>query len=506
MFRYSSHDPQADESASTQLNTSLVDRPWLPEYALGVGVDAVTGQLRAQAVEPFTVKDRTTRKSEYLYSLVQSESDLSMLISESIEGSYNIGGVTASASTSFLNSIAVSTLSVSLVAQVSVAHSQYALADSYRLKASPNPDFRRNHGDYFVAGHKAASSLSVVYQCRFTNAEQRTQFTATLALKAPEVMTAKGSAEFERAAKETSASVSIKIIAHGVDEVIPTPSNGWNPAEIVKTLLPWFEQHQAPDPLKAYLMHYQLVDPNIPAIVPVSPHTFTELAYLYDRFWLARGLYNTCPDFGIPLVERPYALLARTVEANQAILAQDALKIAQLTAQTQEVLATLGDINRRQAFASQLPLASAGEPKQGKLIDADKGRARWSFGFSRSDLSGVTIGNLSQSVSADWKIGWREHTFTFHDPTKLLVGWEIVCNRTDGAGGDWRKDCPQVIGSHSAEVFVKSDYDRGYSWTITWSFVDAALFPSVPMRGAGILDCRGDVRAEDHSEQMLGIR
>ena len=47
------------------------------------------------------------------------------------------------------------------------------------------------------------------------------------------------------------------------------------------------------------------------------------------------------------------------------------------------------------------------------------------------------------------------------------------------AGGDWKKDCDQVIGRSSAAVYVKSDYDRGYSWTIVWYFVQASLYPPV---------------------------
>lgn len=44
------------------------------------------------------------------------------------------------------------------------------------------------------------------------------------------------------------------------------------------------------------------------------------------------------------------------------------------------------------------------------------------------------------SVKQDWKIGWREHTFTQSDAFKLLVGFDVVCNWTDGTRGDSRKD------------------------------------------------------------------
>ena len=101
---------------TTTLDTTEANDPWRREYRLGLGVDAVTGQLRASGVKPFTVKDTSPLAATYSYSLVQNESDLSTLISGSAKGSYNIEGVTVTAGTSFLNSVKVNELSVTLVA------------------------------------------------------------------------------------------------------------------------------------------------------------------------------------------------------------------------------------------------------------------------------------------------------------------------------------------------------------------------------------------------------
>lgn len=475
MLQYTSAAPPA-----TLLDTTVVDHPWHREYRLGLGVDAVTGQLRSSAVKPFTVEDQAPLTARFMYSLVQSESDMSSLISASTKGSYNLEGITVSAGTSFLNAVTVSELAVTLVAQVSVARSQYSLAPDYELTAAPEPGFREKYGDYFVAGYRAASSLFVVYQCRFTSSEQRSKFTATLSAKAPEVMTAEGSTEFERTAKETSASLSIQIYAQGVDGALPNaPASGWTPAAIVTTLLPWFGDHQAPDPFEAYLMAYRLIDPALPGEVPVAPDVFARLATLYDRFWLARGLFATCPDFGRPQVEAEYKRLAAAVQANQASMAGDDATIALLTGQTEEVLATLRAINHRQAFASQLRVAARTEPAEGTLIDADKGRVRWNYGYSQAPQPGIVITSQTDTVEDSWKIGWREHVFTFHDARKLIVGWDVICNWADGTGGDWRKDSDTIIGRSSGKIYVKSDYDRGYSWTVVWHVVDAADYPPI---------------------------
>lgn len=464
----------------TLLNTTVVGQPWRDDYILGLGVDAVTGQLRARAVEPFEVTEPQQLSPTYLYSLVQSESDMSSLISGSVQGSYNLEGVTVSASTSFLNALTVSELSVTLVAQVTVERSQYSLAPSYALKVTPEADFRDKFGDYFVAGFRGASSLFVVYQCRFASTEQRTKFTATLAAKVPEVMSAEGSTEFEKTAKESSASISIRIEAQGVSSQIPSaPAGGWTPAAIVSDLLPWFEKSQAPKPLDAYLMHYRLIAPAISGEVPISPTVFAQLSFLYDRFWLARALWNTCPDFGRRTVDVPYNQLAKDLQAHQASLAtSDADQIELFTNRTQEVLQSLRQINNRQAFASRLPSAAKTEPAKDQNFDADQGRVRWGYGFQQIVSDGVVITSITDSVQADWKIGWREHVFTYRDTTKIIVGWDVICNWTDGTGGDWKKASDTIIGENSGSIYVKSDYDRGYSWTVIWYVVNSADYPS----------------------------
>lgn len=470
----------ADPAVSTLLNTTIVGQPWHDDYRPGLGVDAVTGQVRARAVADFEVQDTPILSPMYTYSLVQSESDMSSMISASAQGSYNMEGVTVGAGTSYLESLAVSELSVTLVAEVSVNRSQYSLAPQgdYRLAVEPGPDFRDKYGDYFVAGYRSSSQLHAMYQCTFSSVEERRKFTATLSAEVPQVFTAQGSTAFEKARSECHASVNVIVSADGVKTNIPTPADGWTPATILSVLLPWFNENMAPKPLEAYLMHYRVIDPAISGEVPVSPDVFAQLAFLYDRFWLARARFHTCPAFGRPLVDEPYKQLEKKIEAYQATLPHDEAQIEQLTSDTNELLGTFTGILNRQTFFSQVMESAKSEPARDQNFDADKGTVRWNYGFNNSNLPGVSVASASDHVEQDWKIGWREHTFNFRDSTKVLVGWDVICNWTDGTGGDWHKACDQVIGRGAADVYVKSDYDRGYSWSIVWYFVEATLYPT----------------------------
>src|SRR5688500_3906195 len=85
-----------NSSSSTLLNSTIDGRPWGKQYQLGLGVNAVTGQLRASAVKPFEVAQGKVMKSQFNYSLIQAESDLESMISGSVKGAYNLEGVTVS--------------------------------------------------------------------------------------------------------------------------------------------------------------------------------------------------------------------------------------------------------------------------------------------------------------------------------------------------------------------------------------------------------------------------
>ena len=471
----------SSEQATTLLDTTVTGQPWQPHLQLGAGVDAVTGQLRASAVKPFEVSTKGSLQPAYQYSFVQSESDVQSLVSASLKASYNLDGVTVSGSTSFLEELAVSDLSVTLVAEASVQQSRYSLAPTYELAVKPGPDFREKYGDYFVAGYRGGSSLYVVYQCRFATSEQRIEFAAALGADVPQVLSAEGSTAFEKVAKEHSANISVRIRAQGVSTAIPDPpTSGWTADSVISVLLPWFNSSRDMEPLESYLQAYRLIDPTLSGEVPVGPDVFAQLGYLYNRFWVARAYVRTCPDFGRRPIEDRYARLQKTVEANQASLATDEPRIALLTGETQRLLDDLHEVANRQSFYTQVVAAAGSEPPARQDQEARDGRSRWGYGFQQGNAPGVVVTATSQRVTAPWRLGHNEHVFSFRDSSRVIVGWDVVSNWADGTGGWWHKLGETVVGRTGGDVFVSSRLTRGYDWTVTWYTVDASLYPVGP--------------------------
>jgi V8-like Glu-specific endopeptidase len=477
-----------DQFDPTTLDTVISDQPWITSYVLGNGVDAITGQPRASAVKPFDVVSSPFR-TEVDHRFVQSESDLKELMSATVKGSYNLEGVEVSAGMSFLQEVAVSDLAVTLVQWRKLEQVEFSLAPRYELTVTPDPDFRKKYGDYFVAGYRGGAQLFVMYQCRFKSAESRSKFSADLAANVPSVFSAEGSTAFEKITKKYESQVDIKISTTVSNKPLPPePPGGWTPQNIIEVVVKWFNESFEMTKLEAYLEHYSLLDPTIPAEVPVSPQVFADIGLLYDRFWRARAQFCTCPNFGKRSVEEKYKKLAKEISAFQASLPYQPDTRQRLMRDTEQLLADLERINNRQSFYALVVAAVKTEPAQGQNFDADQGTVRWGYGFQAGNQPGVAVGNRNDPQALTGGFGYVKYTFDFRDSTKILVGWDVICNRTDGLGGDWQKESPQVMGRSEAKIWAKSDIFRDFNWSVTWYFVDASLYPPGPWAEDGIHD------------------
>ncbi|NNU27570.1 trypsin-like serine peptidase [Isoptericola sediminis] len=466
--------------SSTLLNTTVVGQPWADAYQVGAGVDAVTGQLRSSAIEKPTLTPSKNQRTEYSYALMESQKDLEQLVETSLKGSYNIEGVKTSASTSFLEKVVVSELAVTIVAAISVEDSEYSLAPDYVLAVTPGPDFRERHGDYFVAGYRAGSSLYAVYQCRFSSTEKRQEFAAALSAEVPDVLSAEGSVAFQKVASSHEARVNVDVVVDGVRGTLLPPKDGWTPGTIISEVIPWFIENLVPVPLESYLEHYRMIDPEISGEVPIAPSVFADLSYLYSAFWVARSRERTCPAFGKGLVSGPFERLRIDLEAHQASLATDPESVRKYTGDVEDLLGTLDEIDNRQAFYSQVVKAAATEPAKGHRIDADKGTVRWGYGFQAGTRPGVDVRSEKFDYKADAKaFGWQDHGFTYRNTSRVVVGWDVVCQWND-FGGDWEKRSDRIIGRDGGTVWVKSDYWRSCYWSVTFHTVDASLYPVGP--------------------------
>lgn len=465
---------------TTELSPTIAGLPWGDGYALGKGVDAITGDLAGTALEHFAVHESTTKSSSEHYRFIQTDSDLDTEIEASASGKYNISGVDVSASTKYLTKIKYSELAITLLATYEVSYEGYDVPDEYVLTAkarealSDPPRFRHAYGDYFVAGVQRRARFTAVYVCQATSAEKMEEFKASFAGEAPEVFSAEGSMRFMQAASSHSISISADLYMEGYEGT--EPSGPWNPETIMKALS-WFKEHQHGKPLAALLQHYSTLEPTYPRSVDIPPNVFVDLRRLYTQVWNVRAMFGSAPRPYQQRFQDEFTKLVSEVEANQSVMATDTAKRATCDQGAQILVSALGDVFDREDFYFKVRKAVGTEPAKGQEIDEGTGQQTWMYGFSVYTKSpAVDIHVWEQSYREDWHVGWRERTLEFADDKALVVGWEVVSNWGDGTNGQWQKTLDQNLLQSRAGVHVKSLYDRGCDWTLRVYWVDAALY------------------------------
>jgi hypothetical protein len=464
----------------THLDSTISNIPWGDAFEIGSGVNAVTGEVMASAIEKPSITDKETKASHTNYRFIKNENDLEQEIEVSAKGKYNIEGVTLSASSSYLNKIKFSATSVSLIAHYESYYSGYDLADKYVLTdqareiINDHDKFRAAYGDYFVAGRRRGATFTAVYRCETTSAERLDKFMASFGADAPEVFSAEGSTKFEKSAKENNVSLSIYIDMNGYS--VNPPSFPTTPEGIIEALN-WFRSNEKGVPIRAELFHYSHLDPNFSPDVPVAPDIFVSLSQLYSKRWKIMDAWHSIPAVYNKKYDESVNKFNNTVMANSNELAVETVMRDTLQREADSLYNALNDVVERQAFYFEVQEKISTEPKKGdQTQEKASGPHIWLYGFDSYNKSdAVTIDLLTLNYDEEWHIGHREHTFEFGPDGKyMIVGWKVKANWNDGTDGEWDKAIDQILLTNHGAVHVYSQYDRGCSWTCIYYFVSKA--------------------------------
>lgn len=462
----------------THLDSTVSNIPWGDAFNIGAGINAVTGEVMASAVEKPDLKDQTVKRSNIIYRFIKSETELDKEIEVSAKGKYNIEGVTLSASASYLNKIKFSATSVSLVAHYESSYSGYDLADQYALTAQAKgiigdqDKFRSTFGDYFIAGRQRGSTFTAVYRCEASTTETLDKFLGSFGADAPKVFSAEGSTKFESSAKENNISISIDIDMNGYEGT--PPDFPTTPEGIIQTLN-WFQKNEKGAPVRAELYHYSHLDPNFSPYVSIAPDVFVALSQLYSKRWKILDAWNSIPDYYHKKFSDQVNNFNNKVMANSNNLATDAELRSSLQKEADSLYNDLNNVVERQLFFYEVKQKISTEPQKGSVIEEQaNGPHIWLYGFeSYSKSPAVKINSDSQHYSESWHIGWREHTFEFGpNDSRLIVGWKVIANWNDGTDGSWEKTVDRILLNNQGAVHVKSQYDRGCDWSCIFYYVD----------------------------------
>lgn len=467
-------------AAVTVLQPTLAEVPWRQEYALGNGIDAVTGAMyTAHAVRPFTPVDQTVANETYEFRFVEDDSAFTRQINASVSGSYNLDGVELSASASYLNKVTYTQRMMSLVARFEKVYDGYdvpaaweATDEAKALMRKDPAKFREAYGDYFVAARRRGSTFVAVYTCTAHSASSMDKFKASFSGQAPQVFKGEGSVAFQQSAKSNGIAIAVSVVMAGARGNCPiTPTT---PEEVLQAL-DWFKRNEAGVPLRAQLNHYSSLNPQYPRSVAVDPGVFDELHALYTTYFRAQSKFTACPANYQSSLQDRYDDFAGKVASRQGQLPEDAGLRAQLRDAGRSLLGDLDKVFARWDLWSTVQQMS--ETKQNEEHE-DDGRTRsWRYGLASWSGTGVEITGHSWQYAENGQFGWREHNFDWRNDDELVIGWEMYSDWGDGTNGFWKKTSDHtILLSSAAAAYVKSQWGRGCAWSFRVWTVPKALF------------------------------
>ncbi|TGE25154.1 hypothetical protein E5K00_08140 [Hymenobacter aquaticus] len=483
--------PQAQATGgTTTLVSDLAGQPWLEGYALGKGVNAVTGSLSAQALAPFTTTAAVSTNSTTTYTNISSTSSVDQLIDVSASGSYNMDGVTLSGSASYLNQIKQSELDMTILASYQVEYTDYDTinttglqftAPAQQLLSQGNyAQFRSLYGDYYLAGSKRQASFQAVYTISADSEETLTKVQTALGASAPEMFTAEGQATFNSATSSNNVSVNFYLNMQGMPANAPNRPSDPIGIDTVQEYLAWFQQYNVPAPAQAEMIHYSQINPNIPNTLPIDPSVFSAVGSLYFNTYLLQITLNSLPDSWQGSYPAQVNALVSEVMANQGTIVDDPTTLQSLTTQVNALNNELNNINQRYIFIQGIAALQSSEPGVGSSQSQTQTYGSITYNNAANDPAFV-IQSTSQNYAEDGHVGHRNHDFDL-TPGGVIVQWQLQQVWTDGTDGSWWKNSQSNNSSYillntSANVHCESDYDRGFNNTLNVWYVDSSLIP-----------------------------
>lgn len=477
-----------EAAAAATVGTELEQVIYVPWFDLsyGAGVDAITGGTSGSAVKPFTVTRTTTKSSHESYKRVENNNDMNREVEASASGKYNYQGIEISASTSYLQSIKYSETSITLIAEYTEAYEPWDECPSYELTdqakelmANDPEKFRKAYGDYFVAGGQRESRFMGVYRCTSKTASQMEEFKASAGVSSPNLFSTEGAARFKEASAKYNVDISVDVWMYGHKDTSPI-SAPWNPDKVIEALT-WFKGHTEGRNLRAKLKHYSTIEPTYSRQISVSPAIFSSLTQLYSEVWDIRANYNSVGGHYQQQLASELKAVNADISAYQGVLPTDDQARETVQGKVTVLQSKLNDIMARQRFYFYVLSQASKEPsKDAEIHETASSQQSWMYGVSSWTKSGaVTIFSESFRYSESWHIGHREKTFEFGpNGSRLIVGWNVIANWTDGTCGSWWKSKNgTILLTDFASVHVKSKYDRGTDWTLRIFYVNAAEYP-----------------------------
>jgi hypothetical protein len=456
--------PTLLKKPSTPLQPVVSDVTWRDSFELGTGISAITGELAKKAVEWEDLSAPASNTTNDSYSMIVDQESMDRAIGGSLAGTYNMDGLTATASTTFFSAVTYSSTSMTIIASRQIVADGYQTLvfpklsnDAAQLMKSNPATFRNAYGDYFINGQKNGSKIVIVLVCQSSNTTDQSNFQAALDSDFLDLFSGQGQTALTKAAAANRISINTSAFQTGCRPY--TPPNGWS-VDAISPAIEFFSKNLDPTPLQAELHHYSEFDSNYPKRIPVAPDVFTNIALLFSDYWNINARYESLDNQWQELLQTDFGQFQQGLPAQQERLGT--------TPTVYQRFRTLAD--RLYIYFSSIDQIG-NEPAQGKwTTEHSNAQHSWPYGITDTSKGQVDVAP-SQFYHSENPPGHHKGSLEVSLGSGIIVGWQVVSSRTDGKNGKWRKNSQTILLQSHGSVGVESEYDRSCDWTTNYFYV-----------------------------------
>ncbi len=473
----------------TSLKSYVSHIPWDDSYLLGYGMDASTGLPadRLKAVTPFAPANPIpSTETDTFVKFINSDSEYEKEVQMGFSTSFSAYGVTAKASSSYLNNVKYSEKETTLILKYFVKETaprlleltDYTLTEDAKTYLNDHKDdFRNRYGDYFIAGATYGAQYIATLHIKAKSSEKIEKIEAALAISG---FNASGAAEFKQKFSEATKDSEVTVERTTIGGEETKLSAGITPEQMFDDLEAFIQSVNIDNraPLESYMLRFNQIPDgySIASEINVNSCTFSatrELSKNYlalsKRAQIIAGLDANTFQAGVQNdYTQEYDTLINEINDNKQAIFKDINKIETYGTEVKATLNKFSDLIDRQSFFMKLVQL------QSKWAYHTEHRNRES-GFKTYCLSRTVDNDLSKPSKEDlykdshseaWHIGYRYWRPSWKPGDDSIVCYIKIGVNSSTSGDDcWDTNHPS-LGRDALSFTFKSGYDRMGSWKL----------------------------------------
>ncbi|EJD50914.1 hypothetical protein AURDEDRAFT_160057 [Auricularia subglabra TFB-10046 SS5] len=495
-------------SRNVTLLSDCIDMPWLRNYFLGGGINAVTGRVSSASAirNPAASVNGNSVDERFSLHVISTREDvkreLSLTASGTVGQYLNIAPVVdclMHGMTSLKRDVVVSSTALTFLVLYQSETTDdgqsyhHELTDEAAALAHSDLDaFRSKYGDYYVAGSRRGSIFAAVAKCSFQSSETRRLVSAALGARATSALNFEVATRIDRALSSADADIYIRLYLVGLEDTAnkadpSPPTQGLRSFAEILPVLDWFKRHQERICLHALLRHYSTLagmSDVIPKTLPILPSNFTDIEDLRDTMLSCGVLVNSLPEYAprdgiVDGFHTAFRSLSHEVYCSQAEIVSSSALRASLLQEARRLEEDLTQFHQVRNLVHAVIRNQACEPG-GKRFRAGE---TWTFGLHLEHSVAackVERGPTVSIVMEGWKPGNNTKGVLERRQGEHIVGWSVTANEPECSS--WRKLSDSIILGPKVEIKCRREHAwrtwfRTCSWTLTTFVVrDNAYF------------------------------